>query len=71
MASEAVAPKRFLSAHKVVDRTSLCRATLDNGVREGWFPAPVRISPNRVAWVEEVIDQWMSDKVRATEARAA
>jgi len=54
---------RFLSPAVVADRTSLCRATLYNKVRAGDFPAPVKISRNRIAWPESSVAQWMADKM--------
>lgn len=30
--------------------------------RRGEFPEPVRISPGRVAWYEDEIDEWISSR---------
>jgi prophage regulatory protein len=39
--------------------------------QEGKFPKPVRISPHRIAWPEEVIDQWMAEKIAGPNTEAA
>lgn len=31
--------------------------------QRGEFPVPIRLSPHRIAWPEEVIDQWIATKV--------
>ena len=49
--------------------TSLSRTSVWRGVREGWFPSPVSVSPGRVAWFEDEISSWISSrpKLRPTE----
>jgi prophage regulatory protein len=56
-------PERFLAVPAVVDRTTWSRSKLLDAVAKGEFPKPVRISPNRVAWPESVIDAWISAKI--------
>ena len=50
---------RFLTERDVSDRTTLARATIWRKVKDGSFPAPVKISDNRVAWYEHEINDWM------------
>jgi prophage regulatory protein len=33
-------------------------------VKEGKFPAPVKVGPNFIAWPESVVQKWISDKVK-------
>jgi len=56
---------RLLSVSAVIGRTSLSRTTLWRLTRRGAFPAPIQISPNRVAWLERSVDAWIESKVSA------
>lgn len=58
-------PERFLPEPVVKDRTSLDRVTRWRLVKDGKFPAPVRISPGRVAWAESQITAWIAEKMAA------
>jgi prophage regulatory protein len=57
------AGERLLPEKVVRDRTSLDRVTRWRLVRAGKFPAPVRISPGRVAWAESAINGWIAAKI--------
>jgi predicted DNA-binding transcriptional regulator AlpA len=50
-----MAPK-LLPKNEVAQRLNLSPASIDNKVRDGSLPAPVRVSANRVAWLEHEID---------------
>ncbi|WP_288806294.1 AlpA family phage regulatory protein [uncultured Novosphingobium sp.] len=59
MSDIAAAPSgRFLKIADVVTETSLSRATIYRLVAKGEFPAPIRVSAQRVAWVEEAVQGW-------------
>jgi len=45
-------------------RTSLSRASIWRGVKEGWFPSPVSVSPGRIAWFEDEVDSWVESRPR-------
>lgn len=45
-------------------RTSLSRASIWRGVREGWFPSPVSVSPGRIAWFEDEVESWIESRPR-------
>ena len=49
---------RFLKLPEVVTETSLSRATIYRMIAAGTFPAPIRVSPHRVAWPESTITEW-------------
>lgn len=61
-------PERLLSEKIVYERTSLSRVTRWQLAREGKFPAPVRISPGRIAWTESSVTAWIAAKVAAAAA---
>lgn len=31
-------------------------------IKDGKFPAPIRLGENRVAWIEDEIDAWLESK---------
>jgi predicted DNA-binding transcriptional regulator AlpA len=44
--------------------TSLSRTSIWRGVREGWFPSPVTVSPGRIAWFEDEVTSWLTSRPR-------
>ncbi|SKB63485.1 helix-turn-helix transcriptional regulator [Sphingopyxis flava] len=49
---------------RVVEETSLSRRTIYRYVKEGLFPPPVKLGPNRVAWPSESIEAWRQERVQ-------
>ena len=45
-------------------RCGLGRSSIYAGVKNGTFPAPVRLSARAVGWREEEIDRWVSERVK-------
>jgi prophage regulatory protein len=37
-------------------------------VREGKFPRPIKLSAQRKAWLASDLDQWIRDRIAATDA---
>lgn len=67
MASAAIAtthsqPTRLLRKKKVLERVPYSDTTLWRRVKDGSFPAPIRISANAVAWRESDIERWIAEK---------
>jgi prophage regulatory protein len=57
---------------RVLDRDDLrekgikhCRQHLDRLVKDGKFPAPIKIGENRVAWVENEVDAYIRSRIAA------
>lgn len=50
------------SKQDVLRITTLSDTTLWRRVRDGGFPAPIRISANRVAWPKSAVDRWIDEK---------
>lgn len=48
----------------VVERTGLGKSSIYAGAKAGTFPAPVRLSARAVAWREEDIDRWVSQRIK-------
>jgi prophage regulatory protein len=57
---------RLLSFKRVLEVTSLSRATLYRKIGDGSFPAPLKIGNSRVAWKEREIAEWIAQQPRAT-----
>lgn len=75
---EGLQDRRLIPGSKVYGKagcTSLSRTSVWRGVREGWFPSPVSVSPGRIAWFEDEVTTWLASRPRlrsnqeATKAR--
>ena len=49
----------FLSLKQAQARTTLSRSTLYRKIAEGTFPRQFSITPRRVVWSEEAVEEWM------------
>ena len=54
---------RLLAGPQVQAKTSLSRCTIWRLARRGTFPAPVQVSPGRVAWSEQAVDAWIAERL--------
>jgi prophage regulatory protein len=54
--------ERFLTYGQVEAITTYHRATIYTKVRNGDFPKPVRLGPNRVGFRETEVAKWMRDR---------
>jgi prophage regulatory protein len=48
----------MLSKQEVTKRTTLSPATIWRRIQVGDFPKPIQLTPNRIAWTEESIEEW-------------
>lgn len=58
-------PIQFLTPKAVCSRIAASRATLDRMVAAGNFPKPIHITPYRLAYTAEAVEQWMREKMEA------
>lgn len=56
-------PNKFLRLPQVLDRTGLSRSTLYLRMSEGSFPKQVSLGPRSVAWVEALVENWISRRI--------
>ena len=56
---------RLLRIKDVEAETSLSRATIYRRIAEGEFPAPIRLTTQRVAWSQTAIERWKSEQLAA------
>ncbi len=59
---------RLLRRPEVELKTGLSRASLYAAIRAGTFPEPISIGPNRVAWLEAEIDQWINERLASRDS---
>lgn len=49
----------MLKINQVMELTTLSRASIYRYIKERGFPAPIPLSPYRVAWEEEAAREWI------------
>lgn len=54
---------RLILRREVERRTGLPTSTLYEMLRKGAFPAPVRLTPRLIAFVESEIDEWIAARI--------
>ena len=54
---------RLLPVADVCHQTTLSRAFIYDLVRRGEFPRPIKLSPNRVAWPQTAVANWIATKI--------
>lgn len=60
---------RFLGFHEVRLRTGLSRSTIWRLERAHAFPTRRQVSINRVAWLEQEVDDWIRARSAASAGR--
>jgi predicted DNA-binding transcriptional regulator AlpA len=58
----ATPSKRVLSQRAVLERVPVSRTTLWRMERAGLFPQRIRVSANRVGWIEADVDAWVDGR---------
>jgi prophage regulatory protein len=53
---------RILPKRQVLGRADFSSTTLWREVRAGRFPPPVKLSPNRVGWLESAVNAWIQER---------
>ena len=56
---------RVLSASEVATKTSMSVSHVRRMVREDKFPKPFALTENRKGWLEQDVDEWISERVRS------
>ena len=69
--SDAPTPECLLPVTAVTARTSFSRAQIYEMVKRQEFPAPIRISRNRIAWPESKVAAWIAEKIEEAARRNA
>ncbi len=58
---------RFISTAIVLDRVCLSKTHLYRKINAGEFPRPVPLGPQKVAFLESEVEDWMVARLRARE----
>jgi prophage regulatory protein len=64
-------PTKFIRRREVQEVTGLCRSALYQRIADGEFPKPVKLGPRAVAWIEEEIEVWKSQRIAERDAEAS
>ncbi len=56
---------KVLNAAQVANKTSMSVSNIRRMVREGKFPPPFALTENRQGWLEQDVDEWISERVRS------
>lgn len=56
----------ILSRKEVERRTSFSRTSIYRMMGSGTFPRPIRLSANRVGWLESDIDRFLEQRIAAS-----
>lgn len=72
-AAEKKEPKRskskeFMLREDVIEFTTLSKSVIRRMMLRDEFPKPVKLSPNRVAWVKSEVEAWKEAKKLEREA---
>jgi prophage regulatory protein len=58
----------FLKLANVMGKTGRSRSSIYQGVKDGTFPAPVKIGLRSVAWTSTSIAEWQEACIKASKA---
>lgn len=64
-------PQKFYRQPSVCEMCAISRATLYRWVSSGFFPRPVRMGINSVAWPASEIEQWQRERMLASQNEVA
>lgn len=54
---------RFLKIKEVTTKTALSRSSIYRKMSEGSFPKPVPIGERAVAWLDNEVKEWMTERL--------
>lgn len=61
--------QELLTRGEVCHLIRLSKATLERYHRKGRFPKPVKLGPNRVAWLRCEIEQWLQTRIAERDSK--
>jgi prophage regulatory protein len=66
--------KRILRRPELTKKVGLCKVSIDNLVKSGEFPPPIKLGgtdSRAVGWIESEVDAWIDQKVTERDAEIA
>ena len=65
--AESVKSAPSIIRRKTVEaRTGLSRSTIYQRIKDGTFPPPISLGAKAVGWLQSDIEDWISERVRAS-----
>ena len=61
--------KKVIRLPTVIERTGYRRTAIYEKIAAGTFPAPVKLGPRAIAWIEEEIKEWMDERIEERDAK--
>lgn len=61
---------RLIRLHDVRHQTGIGRSAIYQRIKDGSFPAPIKIGARAVAWLSTDIDAWIEQQIAASKAAA-
>ena len=58
--------KSILRLPQVMARTGLSRSTIYLRISKGQFPKPISLGGRAVGWIEEEINSWLDEQIKAS-----
>ncbi|MCE3004464.1 MAG: AlpA family transcriptional regulator [Xanthomonadaceae bacterium] len=68
---DSVIGRRLLRLPDVQAIVGLRRSEIYRRIRNGTFPAPIRLGTNAVAWLQSDLDAWIAARVAESRGSAA
>ena len=62
--SKSGGPEKLLRLPDVEAAVGLRKSAIYDGMRNGTFPQPVKLSRRAVCWPESRIQEWIADRIR-------
>lgn len=62
--SKDTTAERLLRLPDVIEKVGLGKSSIYDGVRQGTFPAPVKLSRRAVCWPASAVDSWIADRIK-------
>ena len=58
--------ERFINLDEVIYRTGLKTTSIYTLMKRGRFPKNIKLTNDRVGWLESDIDRWIDDRIKAS-----
>ena len=56
---------KILKLKQVTEKAAISRSSLYAKVKQGKFPAPVKLGERASGWIEDEIDEWIEQRIQA------
>jgi prophage regulatory protein len=63
-------PTRLIKINRVIEKVSLSRAQIYKMIAAGEFPCQVKLTERSVAWREDELDSWISDRCTSSRKKS-